>query len=111
MIEMKDKFVIIMVTCASKREAGKIAGSLVRKRLAGCANIVTGVESLFWWKGRVDEAREALIVVKTKSKNFRAVEREVKRLHSYDTPEIIAAPIVAGSRDYLEWLDESAGHP
>lgn len=99
--------VIIMVTCVSVKEARKIAGSILSKRLAACANIISGVESRFWWKGRLDRALEAIIMMKTLESNFKKIETEVQRLHSYEVPEIIAIPIAAGSRDYLDWISRS----
>ncbi|MDP3804830.1 MAG: divalent-cation tolerance protein CutA [Candidatus Omnitrophota bacterium] len=105
---MKDKFVIIFVTCVSKEDAGKIIDSLLKKRLAACGNIVGGVESKFWWNGKIDSATEVLVMLKAKAANFKAIEKEVKRIHSYDVPEIIAIPIVDGSKEYLKWIGESA---
>lgn len=78
--------------------------SILKKRLAACANIVSGVDSRFWWKGRLDRAKEALIMFKTVAKNFKKIEKEIKRLHSYEVPEIIAVPIMAGSKSYLNWI-------
>jgi len=101
---MGNRFVIIFVTCASRKEAEKIVGTLLKKRLAACGNIVGGVESKFWWKGKIDSAKETLLILKTKASKFKAVEKEVKRLHSYDVPEIIALPIIAGSGEYLKWI-------
>jgi periplasmic divalent cation tolerance protein len=104
---MKDKFVIIFVTCASNNEAQKIAAALLKKRLVACGNIVGGVRSKFWWKGKIDSTKETLLILKAKSANFKAVEKKVKRIHSYDVPEIIAIPIVAGSSDYLNWIKDN----
>jgi periplasmic divalent cation tolerance protein len=72
--------------------------------LVACANIIFGVESRFWWKGRINKAKETLLILKTRRENFKRVEKEIKRIHSYEVPEIIALPIVAGSKSYLEWL-------
>ena len=104
---MRRKSVIIMVTCASRKEARRIADSLLKKRLVACANIVTEVESSFWWKGRVEKAKEVLLLMKTLEANFRKVEAQVKSLHSYEVPEVIAIPIAAGSKSYLDWIVES----
>jgi periplasmic divalent cation tolerance protein len=100
-------FVVIFVTCPSRKEAKAIAGSLIRKRLVACANFAGGIESLFWWKGKIDKAKEVLVMMKARRKDFKAVEREVKRLHSYDVPEIIALPIACGSMEYLGWIEEN----
>ena len=80
---------------------------LLDERLAACINIVPKVQSLFWWEGKIDKTREALLIVKTKGKLFKALERAVRPVHSYSSPEIIALPIVDGSKDYLRWVARS----
>ena len=104
---MKTDFVIIFITCPTGKEAKLLAGSLLEKRLIACAGINSGIGSLFRWKGKITKAGEVLLTVKTMRKNFKAVEKEVKRLHSYEVPEIIAVPILCGSGDYLRWIKES----
>jgi len=84
-----------------------IAGALLKNRLVACSNIIDNVSSRFWWNGKIDKADESLVIVKTKRDRFPEIEREVKRLHSYDIPEIIAMPVVAGSKDYLDWVKNS----
>jgi len=98
---------IVLVTCGSIAEARRIGRNVVEKKLAACANIVPGVESIYKWKGKVERAREVLVVIKTTANRLPELEREVKRTHSYDVPEFIVLPIVAGSRKYLAWLQES----
>jgi periplasmic divalent cation tolerance protein len=98
---------IVLVTCGSTTEARKIGRALVEKKLADCANIVPGVESIYRWKGNVERAREVLIIIKTMANRLPVLEREVKRLHSYDVPEFIVLSVIAGSRNYLAWLHES----
>jgi periplasmic divalent cation tolerance protein len=99
---------VILTTCASAREARRIARALVEERLAACVNIQkASIESIYRWKGKVDQAREVLLQIKTSNRLFPRLERRIRQLHSYQTPEIIALPIAAGSRDYLAWLDES----
>lgn len=108
---MTDK-IVMMVTCKSQAEAKKIARAVVEARLAACANVVGApVQSIYRWKGKVETAKEVLLLVKSTRKRFSALEREIRRLHSYDTPEIIAVPIVAGSAAYLRWIEESAQTP
>ena len=104
---MAKNYIFIMVTCASKTEARKISARLLAKRLVACANILPKVESRFWWKGKLDTASELLVTMKTVRSNFKKIEAEIKRIHSYDVPEIIALPIVAGSRDYLDWISKA----
>lgn len=99
---------VVFVTCGSLPEARCIARGVVDARLAGCVNIVSApVESVYRWNGKVEKAREFLLIMKTTARCLRALEREVKRLHSYEVPEFIALPIVAGSREYFAWLGAS----
>jgi periplasmic divalent cation tolerance protein len=108
MIRNGGRYRVVLVTCASIAEARKIGRAVVEKKLAACANIVAGVESIYRWKGKVEGAREVLVIMKTSETHLRELEREVKRLHSYDVPEFIALPILAGSKEYLRWIDENA---
>jgi periplasmic divalent cation tolerance protein len=103
---MDKNYILIMVTCASRQEARRISGRLLAKRLIACANITSKVESKFWWKGRLDSAAELLVTMKSVRSNFKKIEREIKSVHSYEVPEIIAVPIVAGSGDYLDWISQ-----
>jgi len=101
---MTDK-IVVLVTCGSKKEARKIAQALVQRRLAACVQeIGVPVRSMYRWKGRVESANEVLLLIKTSRKRFSAVSTLVKKLHSYEVPEIIALNIAAGSRDYLDWI-------
>lgn len=104
---MTDK-IVVLVTCASSAQARKIARVLVERRLAACGNVLAApVRSVYRWKRKVESAKEVLLVLKTSRKRFAAVAREVRRLHTYDVPEIIALPIAAGAPDYLAWISES----
>ena len=108
---MTDK-IVVLVTCGSAKEARKIARALVEQRLAACVNIFpTPVQSVYRWKGKVESAKECLLSIKTTRRRFAALQRAIRRLHSYDTPEIIALPIAAGSLDYLAWVAESVLGP
>ena len=99
---------IVLITCGSLPQARRLARSVVQKRLAACVNIVLSrVESVYRWKGKVEEAREVLLLMKTTKNRLAALEREVKRLHSYDVPEFLVLPVAAGSHEYLCWLMES----
>jgi len=98
-------FVVVLVTCGSRREAMRVARAVVSKKAAACVNVIEGgVRSIYRWKGKIEQARESLLIIKTSRKRLAALREEVERLHSYDTPEFIAVPIVAGSPKYLEWL-------
>lgn len=99
--------VVILITAASDDEAAKIARALVDERLAACANILPGVRSLFFWEGKTQDAREVLMVVKTRHTLLDSIVHRVKALHSYTVPEIIALPVLGGSQDYLNWIRET----
>ncbi len=97
--------IMVFVTCASPDEAERIAQLLLEARLAACVNVIDGVESWFHWQGKIDQANEHLLIIKTKQALFDQLAGLVGQNHSYQTPEIIALPIVAGNADYLSWID------
>jgi len=104
---MTDK-IVVLVTCGSAKEARKIARALVEYRLAACANILTSpIQSVYRWKGSVESANEFLLIIKTAKSRFPKLKAEVKRLHTYEVPEIIALPIAAGASNYLAWISDS----
>ncbi len=106
----KEEYAVVLVTCSSRAEARRIARAAVTRRLAACANLLEArVESVYRWKGKVEQAREFLLLIKTSRARLGALEAEVKRLHSYDVPEFIALPVVEGSPEYLQWLGECLG--
>jgi periplasmic divalent cation tolerance protein len=98
---------LVIVAAGNREEARKIAELLINKKKAACVNIVADVDSLFRWKGKVERARESLLLVKTRAALLPEIICLVKEIHSYEVPEIIAFPIVGGSEDYLEWLDSA----
>jgi periplasmic divalent cation tolerance protein len=98
---------IVLTTTGSEEEARKIAKHLVEKRLAACVNIVPRVTSIYRWQGRVEEANEWLLIVKTKASVVAAVQRAISKLHSYELPECICLPIEDGSVNYLRWITDS----
>jgi periplasmic divalent cation tolerance protein len=102
--------IVVLVTCGSAAESRRIARKLVEGKRAACVNILSApVESIYRWRGKVESAREFLLVIKTKKKEFAGLQRAILELHSYDVPEILALPIAAGSPDYLQWMEESVG--
>ncbi|MFH1129042.1 MAG: divalent-cation tolerance protein CutA [Candidatus Omnitrophota bacterium] len=104
-------YIIIFITASSIEEAEKIAQGLLGKKLVACVNIIDNLKSLFWWQGKIDHAKEVLLVAKSKKTKFTSIIRLVKSLHSYEVPEIIAIPLVAGEKKYLRWIDESLRQP
>ena len=100
-------YIVVLVTAKDEAQAHKIAEKLVAEKLAACANIVPGIQSIFHWKGKIDRAQEVLLILKSRRRHFPSIVQAVKSLHSYDVPEVIALPIVEGNKDYLNWLTES----
>ncbi len=98
----------VYVTASSKEEAERIAKALLEKRLAACVNIFP-IKSYFWWEGKIDEAEEYGMIVKTTADRFPEVRDEVKRLHSYSVPCICAIPVERGLREFLDWISETVG--
>jgi periplasmic divalent cation tolerance protein len=100
---MTDK-IVVFSTCETESEARKLARALVEGRLAACVNIVSGMRSVYRWKGVVEEASEILLIVKTNRELLPQVREAIEKIHSYELPEVIALQIVDGSERYLEWL-------
>jgi periplasmic divalent cation tolerance protein len=98
---------IVLTTAGSEEEARKIARTLVERELAACVNIVPQIESIYRWQGRVEEAREWLLIVKTTAAVFETVREAIVQLHSYDLPECICVAIEDGSSEYLNWIGAS----
>jgi periplasmic divalent cation tolerance protein len=98
---------IVFVTVGNGDEASRIAEFLVSEHLAACVNIVSGVESVYWWEDKVTRDSEVLLIIKTTDERYKDLEARVKQLHSYSTPEVIAYRIERGSPDYLSWLRQS----
>ncbi len=102
-------YLVLFITTADDEEAQLISRVLLEQRKAACVNIVPRVNSLFWWQGNIEKAEESLLVVKTRAKLLDEIIQLVKEIHSSDVPEIIALPIVGGSKDYLKWVGEETG--
>ena len=97
--------IVIFITAGSKEEAVKIGKVLVKERLVACCNILSSVNSIFWWHDEILKAKEVLLIAKSSIRLFDDIVKKVKEHHSYIVPEIIAIPIIAGSQDYLDWIE------
>jgi periplasmic divalent cation tolerance protein len=102
---MMDEYIQVFTTTEKKEDAEKIATVLVEKRLAGCIQIVGPIVSTYWWKGNLETAGEWLCFIKSKKTLYDELEKAIKEVHPYETPEIIAVPIISGSKDYLGRLN------
>lgn len=98
-----DNLFLALVTASSPREARKIARAVLKKKLAACVNIVPGIESHYWWEGKIERGAEVLLVIKTSRRHFGRVAATVRSVHSYSTPEIIALPVTAADARYARW--------
>ena len=94
----------VMTTTENRTHAERIAEVLVEKQLAACVQIIGPISSIYRWRGRVEKTREWLCLLKTTKAAYPRIETVIKEIHPYETPEIVVVPIVAGSRDYLDWL-------
>jgi len=100
---------VVLVTCGSLAEARKIAKAVVGNRLAACVNVIsTPVESVYRWKGKVENAKEFPLLIKTTALRLKDLEREIAKLHSYEVPEFLVLGVEGGSKKYLAWLTENA---
>jgi periplasmic divalent cation tolerance protein len=99
--------IIVLITTSTQEEAAKIGMALVDERLAACVNILPEVRSLFFWEGKTRNERETLLICKSRVSRMKQLTERVKSLHSYAIPEVIALPIVAGSREYLDWVKDA----
>src|SRR2546425_12508900 len=99
--------IVVLMTAPDRDEAGRIAEMLVDSRLAACVQVLPEIHSVYRWKGEVERATETLLLAKTTSDKFDELDRAVREIHSYDTPEIVALPVSAASAPYLKWVLES----
>ena len=95
---------VVYVTASDASEARRIARTIVEERLAACANILASINSIYWWEGKVQEASEAVLILKTTEARLEALVTRVKALHSYDCPAIEAWPVTAGYPPFLDWV-------
>jgi periplasmic divalent cation tolerance protein len=101
---MTDK-ILVLTTCDSEQEAGRIARSLVESRLAACVTVTPGIRSVYRWQGAIEESNEWSLSIKSRRDLFEELSTELRRLHTYQTPEILALPVEAGGAAYLQWMD------
>jgi periplasmic divalent cation tolerance protein len=106
---LSTEYVQVLTTVGSEEEAERISSLLVDRRLAACVQIAGPIRSRYRWRGEVEEEREWQCLAKTEVSLYREVEEAIRSAHSYEEPEILAIPVLAGSRGYLEWVSENVG--
>jgi len=99
-------YFIAYITTKNIDEAKKIGETVVKERLAACANIIPAIESVYWWKGKIERDKESLLVLKTKKSLVSKLIKRVKGLHSYDVPGVDIIPVTDGNKDYFKWIEE-----
>jgi len=104
-------FCIVLITAPEGELASKLARHLVEQKLAACVNVLPGLNSTYWWQGKVEEARETLLIAKTDKLKVKFMIKAVKAMHPYAVPEVISLRIKEGNRDYLKWIADSLGTP
>ncbi len=105
---MTDK-IVVLSTCASAEEAEKLARQLVEERLAACVNVVPRIQSYYRWQGATESAEEWLLIIKSSRERFDPLRAALEKAHSYEVPEVLALPVVAGAANYLDWLETNLG--
>lgn len=107
---MSGEPIVVFITTANGEEAARIAEMLVGARLAACVQLLPAIESVYRWQGKIERQSEVLLLAKTMSEKFGELEQQVRAIHSYETPEIVAVPMSAVSGSYLQWIEDSL-HP
>jgi len=105
------EYIEVHTTLETQEDARKIARRLVEKRLVACAQVLGPISSTYWWKGEIQEEQEWLCTMKSKRALYPRIENEIRAIHPYEEPEILATPVVEGSKSYLDWVDDQVESP
>lgn len=97
-------YCVVFVTAPKGKESVFLTEMLLKARLCACVNIIKSVDSFFWWQSKIDRAQESLLIIKTKRSLLKSLIKAVEGKHSYQVCEIIALPIIAGNKAYLDWI-------
>ena len=108
---VRNQYIQVVTTTAARKDAERIARVLLEKRLAGCVQIVGPLRSLYRWKGAVETSGEWMCLIKSRASRYASLERAIRENHPYEVPEILALPVLRGSKAYLEWLDAELKPP
>ena len=99
-------YIQVITTTNTEEEARKIQRLLIEERAAACVQIIGPISSLYWWEGKIEEAKEWICLAKARSEYYQRIESLIKKNHPYTVPEILAIPVAAGNKDYLAWINE-----
>ena len=99
-----EQVLVVMVTVKNLKEAIRIGEEMVHMKLAACANVIPGIQSIYRWKGKVAKAQEALLILKSTKPRYRELEKAIKAMHAYEVPEVIALPVTEGLEAYVRWV-------
>lgn len=102
----KSKYIQVSTTVAKRNDAERIANILSKQKLSACTQIIGPTTSIYRWKRKIEKSKEWLCIVKTERSQYKAIEKTIKSIHPYELPEIIAVPIIKGSREYLKWVQK-----
>ena len=102
-----EQFRIVLVTAPDLKTARHLARGALRQRLAACANLIPGLESHYWWRGKIESGREVLLLFKTRAARLRALEKFILAEHPFDTPEFVVLQLTAGTERYIAWLKKA----
>lgn len=110
MAKSKAEILMVFVTVPGLKDGNRMSKEILTSRLAACVTVIPGVQSMYWWKGKIARAKEAMLIMKTTSSQYRRLESKIMELHSYEVPEIVAIPLVAGLPQYIEWVSREVAH-
>ena len=110
MPKSKAEILMVFVTVPGLKDGNRMSKEILTSRLAACVTVIPGVQSMYWWKGKIARAKEAMLVMKTTRNQYRRLESKIMELHSYEVPEIVAIPLVAGLSQYIEWVSREVTH-
>lgn len=106
-MKMHPQHLLVYVTCANHSEAEKIASAVLNDRLAACANLLDGMQSMYWWEEKIVQDNECVLILKSETRLFEQLKEKIISLHSYEVPCVAALPIAHGNGPYLEWISAS----
>jgi periplasmic divalent cation tolerance protein len=108
-VKAATQFCVVLVTAPDLKTARRLARAALGKRLVACANLIPGLESHYWWRGKIESSREVMLLFKTRTTCLRKLEKLILAEHPYDTPEFVVLQLTAGTERYLAWLNRETG--